>query len=127
MRIRTIDSPSEMELVIDDYITRGYAVIRGADYALIKKTSLFRTVDEVLLQLGERTDTLQKYDEDLRRCRVCGAPKRCKKCGAPQPYKARYCEMCGVFLLDFRECVDLDAVLSIGVICLFLILSVFAM
>jgi hypothetical protein len=116
-----------MEPVIDDYITRGYEVMRGADYALVKKTSLFRTVDEVLLQLGERTDIPQKHDENLRRCRLCGAPKRCKKCGAPQPHKARYCEMCGVFLLDFRECVDFDAALSIGVICVFLILSVFVM
>jgi|APFre7841882630_1041343.scaffolds.fasta_scaffold85202_1 hypothetical protein len=125
MRIRTLDSPSEMEPIIDDYTTRGYGVIRGAEYALVKKTSLFRTVDEVLLQLGERTDILQKHDENLRRCRLCGAPKRCKKCGAPQPLEARYCEMCGVFLLDFRECVDFDAVLSIGVICVFFILSVF--
>jgi hypothetical protein len=112
-----------MEPVIDDYITRGYAVMRGPEYALVKKTSLFRTVDEVLLQVGERTDILQKH-ENLRRCRLCGAPKRCKKCGEPQPYNGRYCEMCGVFLLDFRECVDFDAVLSMGAICIFLILSV---
>ena len=123
MRIRTIGSPSEMEPVIDDYITRGYAVMRGAEYALVKKTSLFRTVDEVFLQLEERTDILQKHDENLRRCRLCGAPKRCKKCGAPQPLDARYCEMCGVFLLDFRECVDVDAVLSIGIICVLFMLS----
>lgn len=116
-----------MEQVIDDYITLGYAVMRGAASALVKKTSLFRTVDEVLLQLGERTDIPQKHDENLRRCRLCGAPKRCKKCGTPQPYKGRYCETCGVFLLDFRECVDFDAVLSIGVICVFLILSVLIM
>jgi hypothetical protein len=123
MRIRTIGSPSEMEPVIDDYITRGYAVMRGAEYALVKKTSLFRTVDEVFLQLEERTDILQKHDENLRRCRLCGAPKRCKKCGAPQPYDGRYCETCGVFLLDFRECVDSDAVLSIGMICVLFMLS----
>lgn len=125
MRIRTIGSPSEMEPVIDDYITLGYAVMRGAEYALVKKTSLFRTLDEVLLQLGERTDIPQKHDEILRRCRLCGAPKRCKKCGTSQPYNGRYCETCGVFLLDFRECLDFDAVLSIGLICVFLILSVF--
>jgi hypothetical protein len=121
-----------MEPVIDDYITRGYAVMRGAEYALVKKTSLFRTVDEVFLQLEERTDILQKHDENLRRCRLCGAPKRCKKCGAPkrckkcgapQPYDGRYCETCGVFLLDFRECVDSDAVLSIGIICVLFMLS----
>jgi hypothetical protein len=116
MRIRTIGSPSEMEPVIDDYITLGYAVMRGAEYALVKKTSLFRTVDELLLQLGERTDIPQKHDETLRRCRLCGAP---------QPYKGRYCETYGVFLLDFRECLDFDAVLSIGLICVFLIVSVF--
>ena len=112
-----------MEPVIDDYITRGYAVMRGAEYALVKKTSLFRTVDEVLLQLDERTDIPQKHDETLRRCRLCGSPKVCKRCGTPQPYDGRYCETCGVFLLDFRECVDVDAVLSIGVICMFFMLS----
>jgi hypothetical protein len=64
-----------MEPVIDDYITLGYAVMRGAEYALVKKTSLFRTVDEVLLQLGERTDIPQKHDETLRRCR-CRAAHR---------------------------------------------------
>jgi len=123
MRIRTVDSPSEMEQLIDDYITRGYSVMRGAASSLVKKTSLFRTVDEVFLQLEERTDILQKHDENLRRCRLCGAPKRCKKCGAPQPYDGRYCETCGVFLLDFRECVDSDAVLSIGIICVLFMLS----
>lgn len=66
-------------------------------------------------------------DKDIfifRRCRLCGAPKRCKLCGTPQPCEGRYCKTCGVFLLDFRECVDLDAVLSIGVICVFFVLSV---
>lgn len=125
MRIRTVDSPSEMEQLVDDYITRGYAVMRGEASSLVKKTSVFRTVDEVLLQLDERTDISQKHDENLRRCRLCGAPKQCKRCGTPQPYEGRYCEACGVYLLDFRECVDVDVVLSIGVICVFLILSVF--
>jgi hypothetical protein len=123
MRIRTVDSANEMEHIIDDYITRGYAVMRGESSAIAKKTSFFRTVDEVLLQLGERRDIPLKDDENLRRCRLCGAPKRCKKCGTPQPYKGRYCETCGVFLLDFRECLDFDAILSIGVICVFLILG----
>ena len=123
MRIRTVDSPSEMEQLIDDYITRGYSVMRGAASSLVKKTSLFRTVDEVLLQLGERTDIAQKHDDTLRRCRLCGSPKVCKRCGTPQPYDGRYCETCGVFLLDFRECVDVDAVLSIGVICMLFMLS----
>ena len=63
-------------------------------------------------------------EDILRRCRLCGAPKRCKRCGTPQPYDGRYCETCGVFLLDFIECLDVDASLAIGVICMLLLLLV---
>ena len=131
MRLRRLNSLSEMEQEIDDYITIGYTAERRRDAALVKKINLFRTVDEVLLRLNNSIDTVQTQNEDtlslhehlLRRCRSCGAPKRCKHCGTPQPYDGRYCETCGKFLLDFIECVDVDAAISFGIICIFMILS----
>lgn len=84
-----------MELVIDDYITRGYAVMRGAASALVKKTSLFRTVDEVLLQLDERTDIPPKHDENEAHPR---AYTRCGSCRRQVSTAATFCRYCGAHL-----------------------------
>ncbi len=48
---------NEMEQVIDEYITLGYAVERGQETALLKKSGLLRTVDQVLLKIDYTQDT----------------------------------------------------------------------
>ena len=47
---------SEMEQVIDEYITLGYTVERGEETAFLKKTGLLRTMDQVLLKLEHNWD-----------------------------------------------------------------------
>jgi len=93
--------------------------IHAVDHAVVRFLLQQRSADIVGHICGQKMD-----NEILRICRSCGAPKRCKRCGTPQPYDGRYCETCGVFLLDFVECLDVDAVLSIGVICMLLLLPV---
>lgn len=95
MRIRTVGSVNEMEQVIDDYITRGYAVMRGWETALVKKSSLFRTVDEVLLKLEEQTELPEIRDKDGAhpleyRC--------CESCRSQISTAATFCRYCGAHL-----------------------------
>jgi hypothetical protein len=94
MRIRTVDSARDMELVIDDYVTRGYAVMRGAASALVKKTSLLRTVDEVLLQLDERRDIPPKHDENEAHALAYS----CGSCRNQVSTAATFCRYCGAHL-----------------------------
>jgi PrsW family intramembrane metalloprotease len=51
MRVRRVSSFHEMEQVIDEYITLGYRVERGVETALLKKSGLLRTIDQVLLKI----------------------------------------------------------------------------
>lgn len=95
MRIRTVDSASEMEQVLDDYITRGYTVMRGGESALAKKSVLFRTADEVLLQLDERTAIPPKHDENEAHPH---AYTRCGSCRNRVSAAATFCRYCGAHL-----------------------------
>ncbi len=95
MRIRTVDSVNEMELVIDDYITRGYAVMRGRETTLVKKSSLFRTVHEVLLQLEEGTRVSGMQHKNAAHPLEY---RRCESCRSQVSTEATFCRYCGAHL-----------------------------